>query len=102
MKAHKNIEGAWEAMDKNIKGGTNVIPWSDYGIWLDHHMEDDVWNDFCEATLYEDDAQFGSMIYDWLRTEVGEQEVTWYFEFFNNTLYFLAEEDKVRFILRWL
>ena len=83
-------------------GQPQIYPWSDYGIWLDDHMDDNVWKDFTEATLYEDDDQFGSAIYDWLTSNIGEQEVTWYFEYYNNTLYFKLEEDKVRFILRWL
>lgn len=43
-------------------------------------------------------------MWDWLKSEIGKQNIDWKYivSFFNHEIYFKCEEDKVKFILRWL
>ncbi len=39
---------------------------------------------------------------NWLELEIGEEEVDWSYVWGLNIFYFKREEDKIKFILRWL
>ncbi len=52
-------------------------------------------------TLSNDYAHFMQMIW-WLHDEVGMEYGPWFHDYTNKRLLFSNEEDKVKFILRWM
>lgn len=38
----------------------------------------------------------------WLESEFGERYIEWDYWFMNHSFFFKTEEDKVKFILKWL
>lgn len=38
----------------------------------------------------------------WLQDNIGQEDVAWFFDKTTETLFFRHEEDKVKYILKWL
>ncbi len=41
-------------------------------------------------------------VFNWLDDNVGDENSHWYYEDISHQLFFKSEEDKVKFILKWI
>lgn len=47
----------------------------------------------------------GTVCFDvilWLESEIGERDIEWDYWFTNHSFFFKTEENKVKFILKWM
>ncbi len=55
---------------------------------------------------FQESQKHGSLlppkIFDWLEDEIGIRRLDWEWDLQNARFYFTREEDKVKFILRWI